>query len=326
MIKRIFNKLLESRPAFSPLKTEPFKRELACEPKEEVVKEPTPSENFTLGYNSEALQVKAFFGTDYSAHTKLLQSGEFEISEDGRVKLPSDSHLNEADALVEQRTLALQAQKALDWAKTVSSEVDYRLDGSEYDQDPRPGHTVASGVDEYWFIRKAELPYLQHQTYSVQSGPGGTRLFEDSYGKRPELFLAVHEEEQLKTLQMASDKGGNQSLHLVWNKETTSIKAEIRQDESYAEKEVKSRTKASYDSHDLPYPAREERDTFRQDFLVSDRIRSHGGGHHLTVKASGRFPNDQSYPSSFQDQKTGKTYSKTTYRKLDGTYLYVENR
>ena len=267
-------------------------------------------------------------GTDYSSHTIILRSGEFEISEQGALKLPSAS----SDANPDERNFGLQVQKALDWANAVRSEADYRVDGFESDHDPRPGHTVASKLDEYWFLKKADLPHLEHQTYSLQSGPDGTRLFEDSYGKKPKLLLAVTEDEKVMSLQMSTDELGKHSLHLLWKKDTASILAEIRQEQGYlpAESagqyaEKKGRTPANFYSHDQVPTAWESRDGLANDFSKSDRLRSHGGGHHVLVTASGPFPNDQTYPEKFQDQESGKSYHKTSYKKHDGSYLYVED-
>ena len=284
-------------------------------------------------YNYLPFKTPVIAGTDFSEHTKVLESGEFRISQDGKVELPSASSLEGARAIESQRRLAQLAQDELQWAKKVSYEADHRVDGFGQDFDPRDGHTVASEIDEYWFLRECSLPHMQHQTYSVESGPEGTRLFEDSYDKQPELMLDMRHEDAVTKLQAAASD--DRSLHLSWDRNAGTVKAELRAAADWREpvKESETRTEAprslpsnnSYSYRKGPR-AEKERDPLPRDFTASGRIRSHGGGYHQMVKATGSFPNDQTYPERFTDPESGKSYQKTSYRKLDGSHLYVERR
>lgn len=291
-------------------------------------------DNESRDYNFRPHQTPVTTGTDFSAHSKILEAGEFQIASDGAVTLPSASTLEEAKAVESQRSLAQMAESELEWAQRVSSEADYRVDGFENDHDPRKGYTVASELDEYWFLRKSSLPHMKHQKYSVESGPGGTRLYEDSYDKQPELMLKMTHEGSVTKLQAAID--GDRSLHLVWDKEAGTLKAELRASEDWVEPkpepeqaaEVSNAYSRNYSlsrSDQWSSPKR-ERETLPSDFSSSGRIRSHGGGHHMMVKATGRFPNDQKFPKKFTDEKTGKTYRQSTYRVLDGSRMYIEER
>ncbi|MCA9780774.1 MAG: hypothetical protein KC800_28835 [Candidatus Eremiobacteraeota bacterium] len=166
-------------------------------------------------------------GTSFDRHTAVKSAGEFAVSEEGAVSIPSASTLEEAERVEAQRGLAMKAQTALHWMEAVKKSVDYRIDQFQFDHDPRVGHTVASGIDDYWFFQETGLPSMQHQTYSVEQTPTSLRVYEDSYGKIPELVARVQEQEGKMQMQFAVDRGES-SLHLMWDKGKGEIFTEIR--------------------------------------------------------------------------------------------------
>ena len=171
-------------------------------------------------------QTPTIGGTNFEQHT-TTNKGEFAVSKDGIVSLPSASSLEEAEQIEQQRDVAVKTQTAINWVEAVRKSVDYRVDQYEFDHDPRLGHTVASGIDDYWFFKETGLPSMRHQTYSVEQTPTSLRVYEDSYGKNPELVAKVSEREGKMHMQFALGEADH-SLHAVWDKQNDTINSEIR--------------------------------------------------------------------------------------------------
>ena len=278
-------------------------------------------------------QTKQIEGTTFGDHSRTIQSSDFRITEEGAVILPTATNLEDAKKLVEKRELAEKAQWLLDYAEKVRETVDYRIDNRDGDHDSRPGHALADKIDEYWFLRDNSLPHMKHQTYSVEQGPNSVRLYEDSYNKKPELILKAVSNGPVTDIEFAQNDG-HESLHVRWDKSTGTVSAEHRQSEAYQPPAPKPQP-VSYGSSERSYyqpprPPERPRDLLPQGFTSSDRMRSHGGGHHVMVKSETGNPHDYNYPESFRDPSTGKTYRKTTYvRGSSGGGLermYVEDR
>lgn len=293
------------------------------------------SEHGLLRYNSATQdtlylphQTKQVQGTSFDHHSNLLASAEFAISNDGDISIPSAKTLEDADEIAVERDLAQKAQDLLKYVDQVRGVSQKRLDQRSADHDERRGHVVSGGIGEYWFIRETALPHLEHQTYSVEMSPDHIRLYEDSYGKQPELVLSAKTEGTVTTVQHVRNQG-NDSLHLVWNKSDGFVKAELRQDKNYKPPSPKQppRVFSSERSYGYKAPSRSSRpkDALPYGFSSSNRIRSHGGGHHVMVKSGSGNPHDYNFPDKFTDPESGKSYFKTSYTVLDGSRLYKEN-
>ena len=255
-----------------------------------------------------------------------MSKGEFAVSKDGVVSVPSASSLEEAEQIEQQREVAVRSQTAINWMEAVRKSVDYRVDQYEFDHDPRAGHTVAGGIDDYWFLKETGLPSMQHQTYSVEQTPTSLRVYEDSYGKTPELVGSLMERDGKMHMQFAIDEGDH-SLHAVWDKPNDTISSEIRQHKDYQAPTPRAESTASYAALDsrVPRETRSSTETLPHGFSSSGRIRSHGGGYHVMVKSPNGHSRESHFPQRFTDEKTGKTYLHTIYTKLDGSRLYTES-
>lgn len=265
--------------------------------------------------------------TNFEQHTTTINKGEFAVSKDGVVSLPSASSLEEAEQIEQQRHLAVQTQTAINWMEAARKSVDYRVDQFEFDHDPRVGHTVASGIDDYWFLKETGLPSTKHQTYSVEQSSTSLRVYEDSYSKNPELVAKINEREGRMHMQLFVD-GGDHSLHAVWDKQNDTISSEIRQHKDYQPPAPRMEPAATYGfvNSGAPREDRGRTETLPHGFSSSGRIRSHGGGHHVMVKGPAGHSRESHFPQRFTDEKSGKTYLRTTYTQLDGSRLYTESR
>lgn len=278
-------------------------------------------------------QTKQVEGTDFSSHTRTLQSADFRISDEGQITLPGATNLEDAKKLVEKRELAKKAQVVLDKANRLRESVNKRVDNREIDHDSRPGYAVADKIDEYWFLKDTSLPHMKHQTYSVEMEPNSVRLYEDSYNKTPELVLKATSSGPVTDIEFTQNDG-DESFHVSWDKSTGSVSAEHRQSEDYQPPAPKPEPAVWHSSPPRSYndpwrPAQRPRDLLPEGFTAGNRIQSHGGGHHVMVKSRNGNPHDYGYPETFRDPSTGKTYRKTTY--VSGSAsgglerMYVEN-